>query len=340
LLGINLPLPGNSVARGNLIGRIGFTFIAIAALFCGWIVSTSRAADPPTTAPALLGNLPHIRIDAHNHRVEVDCEALAVEQPLEFFCVMSGGNEYESVLRSPAKPSDIHLALLMIGLTPGGNVHPDPQTQKWMPPFGPALNISCQYTLNGKAVDVPAWKMMRSVKDKTTMPPMTWVFCGSKVMDSGVYAADQTSYTVSVVNFDYTLIDIPTLASNANETLEWERDPAMAPPKGTPVVMTIEPAEHATTLPAEKSEKPNEPIAMALVSIDADGKIELEHAPVKASELAGRLQDMKKRGATKVGLSADPAGPATALASVIDAVTAAGMDMEIRKPSTRPATQP
>jgi len=324
----------------NFIGRVGFICIAIAGLLGGRMVSTGRAADPPATAPAPLGNLPHIRIDAHNHRVQVDCQALAVEQPLEFFCVMSGGNEYESVLRSPAKPSDIHLALLMIGLTPGGNVHSDPQTQKWMPPFGPALNISCQYTLNGKAVDVPAWKMMRSVKDKTTMPPMTWVFCGSKVMDNGSYAADETSYTVSVVNFEYTLIDIPTLASNANETLEWERDPNMMPPKGTPVVMTIEPAEHATTLPAEAPVKPSEPIAMALVSIDADGNIELEHAPVKAAELADRLREMKTRGATKVGLSADPAGPAKALASVIDAVTAAGMDMEIRKPSTRPSTAP
>ena len=324
--------------------RIGVTGLAIGGLLGGWFALTARADPPPTTAPAAVpaavGNLAHVRIDAHNHRVEVDCEALAVDMPLEFFCVMSGGNEYESVLRTPAKPSDIHTALLMIGLTPGGNVHTDPQTQKWLPPFGPALNISCRYTLNGKELTVPAWKLMRSVKDQTTMPPMTWVFCGSKVLDHGLYAADETSYAVSVVNFEYTLIDIPTLASNANETLEWERDPNMMPPKGSPVVMIIEPADHATTLPNPTSDAASAVIAMVLVSIDATGNIELEHTPVKASELADRLGEMKKRGATKVGLSADPDGPATALASVIDAITAAGMDMEIRKPSTRPAKAP
>jgi hypothetical protein len=230
--------------------------------------------------------------------------------------------------------------MLMIGLTPGGNVHTDPQTQKWLPPFGPALNISCRFMLKDKEVTVPAWKLMRSVKDKTTMPPMTWVFCGSKVMDNGSYAADETSYAVSIVNFEYTLIDIPTLASNANETLEWERDPNVMPPKGTPVTMIIEPAEHAATLPAEKTEAAETNVAMVLVSIDAVGNVEVDHRPVKTADLPDQLAALKKRGATKVALAADPNGPATALASVIDAVTNAALDMEIRKPSTRSADAP
>ena len=38
-------------------------------------------------------------------------------------------------------------------------------------------------------------------------------------MDDGVYAADVTGYIVSIVNFDLSLIDVPALARNANETL-------------------------------------------------------------------------------------------------------------------------
>jgi hypothetical protein len=83
---------------------------------------------------------------------------------------------------------------------------------------------------------------MRDVKTKKTMPPLTWVFAGSRQMEDGSYAADTTGYTISVVNFDLTLIDIPQLASNANETLEWERNPELAPPAGTKVTLVIEPA--------------------------------------------------------------------------------------------------
>ena len=56
---------------------------------------------------------------------------------------------------------------------------------------------------------------MRDVKTKKTMPPVTWVFAGSRQMEDGTYAADTTGYTISVVNFDLTLIDIPELASSA-----------------------------------------------------------------------------------------------------------------------------
>ena len=70
---------------------------------------------------------------------------------------------------------------------------------------------------------------MRSVKGKKEPPSFSWVFDGSRVMPDGVYAADVTGYLVSVVNFDLTTIDIPQLASNANETLEWEYNPDLVP---------------------------------------------------------------------------------------------------------------
>ena len=74
---------------------------------------------------------------------------------------------------------------------------------------------------------------------------MSWVFAGSREMEGGVFAADVTGYVVSVVNFDLTLIDIPEVASNSNDLLEWERNPDVAPPDGAKVVMVIEPAGDA-----------------------------------------------------------------------------------------------
>jgi hypothetical protein len=215
------------------------SFVALLAISVG-----SRAADAPqAAAKPKIGKLPYVTFDPAAKQVRVEAEALAVEAPLEFFCVLNGTSEHESVVRSPAKPSDIHTGLLAIGLKPGHPVSFSETLKKWSPPQGPPLQITVEWdTKDGKHQSVPAYRLMRDVKTKKTMQPLTWVFAGSRQMEDGTYAADTTGYTISVVNFDLTLIDIPQLASNANETLEWERNPELAPPIGTKVTLVIEPA--------------------------------------------------------------------------------------------------
>ena len=194
----------------------------------------------PATAPA--GKLPHLDVDVAHKRVRVECEALNVEMPLEFFCCVTGTNEHESVLRSAVKPSHLHMAMLMIGLKPGEPVHYSPSTKKWFPPSGPPVQISVEYERDGKTVSYPGYRLLRDVKTKKEARPFAWVFTGSRVMEDGKYAADVTGYLVSVVNFDLTVIDVPQLASNANETLEWEYNAELVPKTGTKVWMVIEPA--------------------------------------------------------------------------------------------------
>jgi hypothetical protein len=210
------------------------------------LICTTLCADP--TPP--VGHFPHIEVDVKNKQIRVECEALHCEAPLEFFCVTAGGNEHESVIRTRAKPSEIHTALLMLGLQPGEPVKYSESAHKWFPPHGPPLNISIEYAKDGKQFAMPAYKLMRDVHTKKSMPPMSWVFTGSRIMQDGTYAADVTSYVVSIVNFDLTLIDIPALASSANETLEWETDLDVMPPLGSPMTMIIEPADNHPDPPA------------------------------------------------------------------------------------------
>ena len=217
------------------------------------LVICSTLVAEPATQPAA-ANFPHIHVDVAKKQVRVDCEMIDCKAPLEFFTVVNGTNEHESVLRRRRRnPSKIHLALLMLGLEPGQGVRYSEAEKKWFPPHGPPLNISCEFQKDGKLVHVPAYRMMRNLKTKKEMRPMTWIFVGSKVMQDGNYAADVTGYVVSVVNFELTLIDIPDLASSANETLEWEINWDVAPKGGTPVTMIIEPAgavEAPTSQPA------------------------------------------------------------------------------------------
>jgi hypothetical protein len=315
----------------------------IACALLGCVLGTSsclaqaRAPAPPapTTSPTL-GHFPFLTVDAVHKQVRVQCEALHCDAPLEFFCCVTGTNEYESVLRSKVRPSHLHAALLMLGLKPGQPVHFSQALQKWVPPSGPRLHITVEFQKNGKTVTMPAYELMRDIKTKKPMPPMTWIFAGSKLMPTPnggeTYAADQTGYLVSVVNFELTVIDIPDLASSSNETLEWEADLSKLPPLGTKVTMILEPAgaeteagagddAESTSAPANQgarqtpgaqgsnesptnaqssaapdsnAQSPTKSIDQALVTIDAAGHITLDSEPVASADAL--VQSLQQAG--------------------------------------------
>src|SRR4051794_8269044 len=208
------------------------------AMFTSHVFAQGRA---PATAPAD-GKLPFIQVDAQAKQVRVECEAIRNEAALEFFCCATGGNEHESVLRSRVKPSDLHLALLMLGLTPGEPVRFNEAANKWLPPHGPPVQISVEFEKDGKLVNLPAYRLMKNFATKDEAQPFTWIFVGSRMTEDNRYASNLSGYIVSVVNFDGTVIDVPQLASNANETLQWVTNVELLPPTGTKVTMILEPA--------------------------------------------------------------------------------------------------
>ncbi len=207
------------------------------------------AAGPPTTRPA--GRLPYLHVDVKAREVRVDCEAVAADYPLEFLAVVTGTNEYEAVVRSAVKPSDLHLALLMVGLKPGQPVRYSEAAKTWLPPEGPPVDVWFEYAKGGKPQRVPAYRWMRDVRTKAVAEPFTWAFTGSRTVD-GVYTADQVGSLVGVINNENSVLDVPSLRSRAIEAREYERNPSLLPPTGTPVTMVLTPASPpAATRPSD-----------------------------------------------------------------------------------------
>lgn len=212
----------------------------VSAIFLLVLLTLPVTADdelPPTTVPS---KLPFIDVDIPNRRLKVACEAINAEGPLEFLAVVSGTNEHEAVLRTQARPSHIHLGLLMLGMQSGKPLRPSPEADAWLAPEGPLLQIEVEFERDGRTVRQPAWQMFRSLEDHQAMPPQRWIFVGSQVT-GGRYGADLTGYVVSIVNFELSLIDVPQLASSSNELLEFELDPRNAPPKGAAVTLILSP---------------------------------------------------------------------------------------------------
>lgn len=199
-------------------------------------------SPPPATVPASRPTeaaLPHVAIDRAAGEVRIDCEALRVDAPLEFLCVVRGTSEHEAVLRTAARPSHVHLALLLLGLEPGAPVRWSDEEQRWLAPSGPPIAIDAQWTSEGRTVRKPADRLVRPLRREGPTAPLRWVFAGSRVMEDGVYAADVTGYVVSLVNFELSPIDVPQLASSSNDLLEWEINPDEMPPRGSAVTLIL-----------------------------------------------------------------------------------------------------
>lgn len=211
------------------------------------ILCITLAAFSQEPAAGKTDKFPFVQVDLAKKRVVVECENIGQQALMEFVCVVAGTNEHESILRTKAKPSHIHTGLLMLGMQQGEPVRFSPAANKWLPPAGPPVNVSVEFEKDGKPVTLPAYKLFRDTKSKKTMPARTWIFVGSKVYNTGQYAADITGYVVSIVNFDLSLIDVPWLASSSNETLEYEPDLDVLPPAGAKVLLVLEPAGAAIT---------------------------------------------------------------------------------------------
>ena len=210
-------------------------------VFLGHNPTASPASQPPSTPAATTrtASLPHLQFFPATREVHVECQAIGVNAPLEFFCVVSGTAEHEAVLRTDARPSDIHTALLAIGMTPGSTLRYDPNTDKWLPPTGPKIDILVSWQQNGQNIQKPAAALIRNLRTKQPLPEIHWVFAGSRLLPDSAYAADLTGHVAALVNFESATLDVPEIASNANQSLTLEANLEALPPPNTPVTMIL-----------------------------------------------------------------------------------------------------
>ena len=321
---------------------IAFVLVQL-ALFVSACTAQPQSATPAATNP--VGRFPFLEVDARAKRIRVECEALHCRNPLEFFCCVSGTNEHEAVLRSGVKPSHLHAALLMLGLQPGEGVRFSEAQNKWLPPHGPPLAISVEFEKEGKTIALPGYRLMRDVRSKREMKPMTWIFSGSRIMPDGTYGADATGYLVSVVNFELSVIDVPQLASSANETLEWETNLDLMPALGAKVIMVIEPAgkvEAPSATQSAKRQAAGAPIDEAVIKIDADGHVMLDDVPVTAPARLPEMLKQRANPARRVRVAvANPIEENPTAREVINTLSAANVRfVAIPQATAQPVTRP
>lgn len=252
-----------------------------------------QVADQTRTRPSAVATQPtgaapmpkHLRVDLKKRRLILAAEVVASQYPLEFLICRKGTKEYESVLATRAKPSDIHAALLMLGLTPGKPARwsGNDESARFLPPQGPQLRIALRWKDKQGArrqVDAGEWLLGAGRNNKPA--PRTWIFIGSDVLPDGRYWADLPGEggVVSVANLGSSVIDVPFESTQAIELREFVPNTKAIPPNGTAVEVVITPTEDAA-----RSEH-----ARALLDIDRFGRLRIDGRKIdlgKLSEWAG-----------------------------------------------------
>ncbi len=259
--------------------------IVLSLLLCAY----AQAAQP-ATAPAALA-LPHVRLDLQARRVEFDARVVFREGPLELLVCTEGSKEHESVLATPARPSDIHAALLRLGLAPGRPAYwtatPDGQPLA-VPPMGAEVAVRLRYRDEaGQEHTVTGQEWMRMLADGSPARATPWIFVGSETLPDGQYLADSTGEVVCVANFPSALLDVPFESSRDNALLDFEADTAAIPPLGTPVTVVLEPLAGAAEAP----------VARAVLAVDRFGHYRVEGLEATPEQLARWAEAFQARHA-------------------------------------------
>lgn len=217
------------------------------------------ATTQPVPSPAAM---PHIRINREKKWVDIDAKVVLRDGKwIELLVCTPGSREYESILTTEAKPSHIHLALLILGLKPGSPITWERNGDDVTPiaPNGPDIEISIHYLKEGKPFEIPAGQWIMDRKTNAPLPSSTWLFAGSKFMameGRPIYTADVNGSCISLVNFGDDLLTRPTNQTNHNDDGQLAANTKLIPQVGTTVVIRLTPVEPKAE---SKTDPKNEP---------------------------------------------------------------------------------
>ena len=178
---------------------------------------------------------------------------------LEVLLCSRNTREHEAVVMTSVRASQVHAALLALGLEPGapGSWSLEAGTGRVVPaaPTGPRVRVLVREASSPAGSDVPITDWVIDARDDRTrladLPvdaPAHFVFAGSRFVVRGgaeIYAGDPEGTIVGLTAFGTETVAWTSMyhPDSAVETPRWIADPARLPAFGTPVIVTITPAD-------------------------------------------------------------------------------------------------
>jgi len=190
-----------------------------------------------------------VEFDKEKRTVALPANVCITNQVLEYALVTTGGKTYESLLVTEASPVDVHLALLLLGVSPapvlGGFKQPAPV------PDTNALQIDVTWQTNGLTTTVPLAELISLTDGRPDVPgrPMSldkWLYNGSQFDQLG-FAAQREGSLVALIRDPVALVNNPG-ADRDNDLIHLPNT-RILPAQGTPVRVVLRLPEHPSPPP-------------------------------------------------------------------------------------------
>ncbi len=155
---------------------------------------------------------------------------------LEYILVRNGGKTHESLFRTSIDPTQLQLAMLLIG-TEGTDKPLIHQGDRDVPRGNP-VEITVHYLNNGRMVPLKPENWISRKADNTLVDsePLQWVFTGSMV-SNGKFMAQADGSMIAIYHDPSALIDNASPGGESDRI--WFVKEGAVPPVGTPVTLTI-----------------------------------------------------------------------------------------------------
>lgn len=233
---------------------------------CAWPAAgeTEAAGEPVDKPGAEKVELPGIKIDTKNKRVDVLAKIALDEGLLELIACTNDTKEHESLVMIDAVPMHIHAALLLIGANNGHPAMVKPANEEktqWLhlPPRGDEIVVSLVYADpedKDKTVERPISDFLKRSdrnpefaaddEEKLDGPAKvfeTFLFAGSVLVKGQngeqQYVADESGNVISISTFGDELLCLPSRQSQENSALAWAVNGKHLPKVGTKVTLRL-----------------------------------------------------------------------------------------------------
>jgi hypothetical protein len=187
-----------------------------------------------------------VRLDQHKRSITFPAVLNKAQGLMEYFLVTTYGKTHESILKTQARPYDIHLAMLLLGADGPGNADSPGSPTNGVP--GPIVNpskdilpgnkvaIQIKWTASGNDMEHSAEELIYKRDAQGVMERGSWVYNGSLIVHNK-FLAQVDGSIISLVTDPVALINY-TGPGHDNDMI-WEPNTGNLPPPDLPVEVTI-----------------------------------------------------------------------------------------------------
>ncbi len=220
--------------------------------------AAAQAQSPVESSMAALTNTPvrmvqpgiyqigQVRLDQRQRSITLPAVLNKAQGQMEYFLVTTYGKTHESILKTPAQPYHIHLAMLLLGADTPGNAQFPGSPSNGIP--GPVIHPSSEI-IPGKKVSIAlSWKtaagpaqhsaedLVLNTNTQAVMARGAWVYNGSLIVHDK-FLAQMDGSIISLVTDPVALIN--NTAPGHDNDMIWQPAASNLPPPDCPVEVTI-----------------------------------------------------------------------------------------------------